>query len=279
MDVDEAPEPCETAILTALFGWTIVLPTIPLAISQPTSISRSVSAAPSTPRRPNLGLNYTSVSRSSTPIPSSPQPSLSVQGLSTLSITNASASAISRTRPDSTLLFCPLCQRRIGLWAFIPQPHTNGDAIPMPSGPSSAGETTSQPRRQLDVLREHRSYCPYVVKSTVLPSPPVLPVIRPQIPTTRAESYTLGSNPSLSQVNGQPQATEGWRAVMSMVLRHGATRKQRLGQSSGLVETHATASSGNASVFVEGEVQELDQVGAMMEGVKARGVRPSIIRS
>ncbi|EKM58236.1 uncharacterized protein PHACADRAFT_182602 [Phanerochaete carnosa HHB-10118-sp] len=273
MEADEAPEPCETAILTALFGWTIVLPTTPSAIPQPTSISRSVSIAPSTPRRPNLGPNYTSISRSSTPTPSSPRPSPSGRGLSTLSIASASASAISRTRPDSTLLFCPLCQRRIGLWAFIPQLHSNGDVIPMPSGPSSAGETTSQPRRQLDVLKEHRSYCPYVVKSTVLPSPPVLPAIRPQTPTTRAESYTLGSNPSLLQVNGQLQATEGWRAVMSMVLRYGATQKQRLGRPSSLIETHVTANSGNTSAPVEGEVQELDQVGAMVEGVKTRGGR------
>ncbi|GJE94783.1 zf-C3HC-domain-containing protein [Phanerochaete sordida] len=275
MDADEPGEPSETAILAALFGWTIVLPTTPSEVTQPTSISRSASVAPSTPRRPAHNLNHSSISRSSTPVPLSPQPSFTTRGggISAMSVASASASAISRAKPDSTLLFCPLCQRRVGLWAFIPQPHTNGEPVPMPSGPSLAGEASSQPRRQLDVLREHRSYCPYVVKSTVLPSPPVAPASRQEASLARAEPYVFGSGTSSLPVNGQLQAIEGWRAVMSMVLRYGATQRQRLGRSRSIAEPPATRNSADTDARGEGEVPELDQVDAMVEGVKTRGGR------
>lgn len=85
---------------------------------------------------------------------------------------------------DNTLVTCILCQRRVGLWAFAPlsdsdQPRTG--------------------RRQFDLLQEHRSYCPFVVKSTVVPSPSV-----------------------------PNDAQEGWKAVLTVVQRYGLG--QRLGR-------------------------------------------------
>ena len=53
---------------------------------------------------------------------------------------------------------------------------------------------------------------------------------------------------------------------MSMVLRYGATQKQRLGRS-------RNDSTGTTNSAAESEaVPELDQVEAMVEGVKAHGV-------
>lgn len=277
MDVDSSPlpEPSETAILTALFGWSITLPTASAETARPSSISRAasvMSSAPSTPSRPRFV--YSSASRSSTPVPASPLPPRPIslaRDASSMSVASVSPSTLAKVKVDSTLLYCSLCQRRIGVWAFVPAPEGD-EASPMPSGPSLAGETTrSQPRRQFDVLKEHRSYCPYVVKSTVLPSLPVPPSTRPQTPTSRAEPYTLGSNPSIPQINGQNAATEGWKAVLSMILRHGAVQKQRLGRPRSVLERQLASASGEGT-DEDGMTPELDQVEAMVEGVKSRGV-------
>lgn len=271
MDVDAPPMPSEIAVLTALFGWTIVLPTAPSEPTKHTSISRSSSitpSIPSTPIRSRPSLPY--ASRSSTPVLGSPRFPQLQRETSTVSVANVSLSALTKVKADATLLFCPLCQRRIGLWAFVPSPQTNGTPTPLPSGPSLAGETSSLPRRQLDVLKEHRSYCPYVVKSTILPSFPVPPASRP---VSRAEPYTLGANPSLSQVNGQ-SAVEGWRAAMSIVLRYGAAQKQRMRRTRSVATHSATVSTEDSEARMDEEVMpEMNQVDQMVEGVKARGVR------
>jgi hypothetical protein len=63
---------------------------------------------------------------------------------------------------------------------------------------------------------------------------------------------------------------------MSMILRYGATQKQRLGR-------HRTdlpsipAATPNLAVQEDGAVPELDQVDAMVERVKSRGVSVAII--
>lgn len=273
MDVDAPPMPSEIAVLTALFGWTIVLPTAPSEPTKHTSISRSSSIAPSipsTPKRFRPSFAYSSASRSSTPVPGSPRFPQLQRETSTVSVASVSLSVLTRVKADATLLFCPLCQRRIGLWAFVPSPQTNGTPTPLPSGPSLAGETSSQLRRQLDVLKEHRSYCPYVVKSTILPSFPVPPTSRP---VSRAEPYTLGANPSLSQVNGQ-SAVEGWRAAISIVLRYGAAQKQRLRRTRSVAAHSSTVSTEDLEARIDEEViPEMNQVDQMIEGVKARGVR------
>lgn len=57
---------------------------------------------------------------------------------------------------------------------------------------------------------------------------------------------------------------------MSMVLRHGATQKQRLGRPRSEIPGSAVHLQGAAAE--EGTMPEFDQVDAMVEGVKARGV-------
>lgn len=161
------------------------------------------------------------------------------------------ASTPSPAKPDATLLHCALCQRRVGLWAFISPPQTNGAA--------STSDAPKQPqRRQLDVLREHRSYCPYVVRSTVVPSMPA-----PQSEDT--------SRPSLSAQSAGQNTIEGWRAALTVVMRHGMARKQRLahGRSVSGRSTNDPAQDDRPS---QGE-QEMDAVEAMVAGVKSRGVR------
>ncbi|KAF8521818.1 hypothetical protein JB92DRAFT_2889433 [Gautieria morchelliformis] len=65
------------------------------------------------------------------------------------------------------------CASAIGLSPFL-APNSNNH-ITAGSQPTTSQSTTNHPKRQLDVLREHRSYCPYAVKST--------PVLLTLIPT------------------------------------------------------------------------------------------------
>ena len=74
------------------------------------------------------------------------------------------------------------------------------------------------------------------------------------------------------EVGGQA-AVEGWRAVMSMILRYGAVQKQRLRR------FHSTTAHSRSDVPAEGNVPELDQVDQMVEGVKARGVCSRMVSS
>lgn len=275
-------EPSDTALLVALFGWTVASPSAPSATAGPSSVSRANSVAPSgaaTPTRTHSRVSFAfpSISRSASPAPTS-RPTLGGSGESSLSISAFSPSG--KLKADSTLLFCPLCQRRIGLWAFLPSSTASGTPPPppLPSGPSLAGETAGgQPRRQLDVLKEHRSYCPYVVRSTIVPSLPVAPSTAGVATGIASTPYAMGSNPSLSQLNGQPMPIEGWRAVMSMVLRHGATQRQRLGRAASLRRTETASTESNDGAESE-EMEELTQVDIMVQGVKARGVSPGLRR-
>lgn len=59
---------------------------------------------------------------------------------------------------------------------------------------------------------------------------------------------------------------------MSMVLRHGATQRQRLGRAASLRRTE-TASTESNDGGESGEMEELTQVDIMVQGVKARGGR------
>jgi hypothetical protein len=104
---------------------------------------------------------------------------------------------------DATL-YCTLCQRRIGLWAYVraspTSPNGNGRADPLsPFGSPLPPRNLPQPK-VLDVLKEHRSFCPYIVKSTPLPS--------------------IGGKPREAIV-------EGWRAVLSVVGRCGMSSRRR----------------------------------------------------
>ena len=137
----------------------------------------------------------------------------------------------------------------------------NGD-----SPTDTDAKVKAQPQRQLDILREHRPYCPYVVRSTVLPTFPAPSPAAAQ-PRDHRRSASVASvasvNSSASQANPQHGAVEGWRAVMAVVSRYGNVQRQRLGVS--------RAPDGREEGVVEG-MDEGNSVEAMVAGVKSRGV-------
>ncbi|KAI0705782.1 C3HC zinc finger-like-domain-containing protein [Cerioporus squamosus] len=260
-------QPSETAILTAVFGWAI-LPPAPPEPSRPSSLSRAGSVAPGTPRTPmrTTPSRASSVARESTPTPTSTRSSLRISSsTSLLSLHSVPSGSL---RPDTALLHCPLCQRRVGLWAFLPKSAEGDD--PMTGEATEGGANKKpQPQRQLDILREHRPYCPYVVRSTVLPSLPT-PTPTTAQPNGHQRSSSLVSlasiNGSSTQVSAQPGAMEGWRAVMAVVSRYGNVQRQRLGLNrvpSGRQESIAEGEEG-----AEGETNSIE---AMVAGVKSHG--------
>ncbi|KAF7791200.1 hypothetical protein EIP86_002213 [Pleurotus ostreatoroseus] len=263
VDDSEEQELSEAAMLTALFGWSIVLPSTNERILP--SVSRAASVAPALPAtaaRPGTPL---ATPGRSTPTLSTPRPSSSRTTTSP-----GSPSGAAKVKADTTLLFCPLCQRRVGLWAFLPNPNT-AEQPPLPSGPSLAGESQAQPRRQLDILKEHRSYCPYVVRSTVVPTLP----ITPKSPPTPSRPSFATPNSSLTQVNGVPGAVEGWRAVMTVVLRYGLAQRRRLGRSRShkVLEAQTESTEDVDMTDWVDAADEISQAEAMVEDVKTRGGR------
>ncbi|KAJ7052595.1 C3HC zinc finger-like-domain-containing protein [Mycena amicta] len=223
-DISVPQQPSDPALLAALFGWA---PTPPSTEQRYSSISRPASRAGSPfPSRPSLSTLPTT--RASTPthgVASTPPSTPPRQFLRRISST---VSLASPTRQVTTL-HCALCQRRIGLWAFAPPTE--------PSTPPLANARPPAPRRQLDLHKEHRSFCPYVVRSTPLASLPA--------DTTPTDGVM-----------------EGWRAVLNVVRRYGSVQRQRavsLRRKQGLVSTEA-----------EGD-EALDSVEAMVSTVKRQG--------
>jgi hypothetical protein len=217
-------EPSETSILTSLFGWELCP-----AVSETKIASRPNSNLFRTASTPALSFP-TSIpsSRSVTPTPGPPQPLIHVAG-----------------RRDPPLLHCRLCNRRVGLWAFSP-PSVENESTPLDgTGCNSLQLQTTQ--RQLDILKEHRSYCPYVVKSTVVPSF--------LVPTPNERIITPSPN-------GQ-STLEGWRAALTVVLRYGMDRRQRIGLVSVL---------DGQGIDSQSWTEPIDDVKAMVAGVKSRGV-------
>jgi hypothetical protein len=189
-------------------------------------------------------------------------------------------SAAPERRKEASLLQCTLCHRRLGLWAIISTPRANRTTEDSPS-------TAVPPKaRQLDLLREHRPYCPYVVRSAMIPSLPIAPAnavhTRAASSTPSFTSFLSSSNASHTQVDTQqPGAVEGWRAVLMVVLRYRLGQWQRRKESKGMVETADGESDksidGGAPAVTRGEINEeswleVDPVEAMVEGVKSRGV-------
>ncbi|GAB1521939.1 hypothetical protein RhiTH_005038 [Rhizoctonia solani] len=105
------------------------------------------------------------------------------------------------------MIQCVLCQRRIGLWAFI-SPATSVQPI---SEPAVSESTTSTPMRVpsspsprfLDVLREHRAFCPYVIRTSPL-----------TIPNDEAPSAEV----------------EGWKMIVGIISR--SKRRESIGETS-----------------------------------------------
>lgn len=235
-------EPSETAALVALFGWALP-PT-----DQRATTRRTSSAMPSLSRASSVvSLRYERIA--------TPQfaPSASQRGSSSpasvsaeLPPTPASTTDTPQQKRDASLLYCKLCQRRVGLWAFGPQ----------------AVEKENRPQRQFDLLKEHRPYCPYVVRSTIVPN----------FPMPSGHSAVLNG----ANGNGNLQETpiEGWRALLSIVSK--ARKRSFYGSN----KSAATAgpvlvdgANGSTESFVNVDDMEVDRVEAMVEGVKKRGGR------
>ena len=284
------PEPSSTAILTSLFGWSLA-PSTPHSLLSTTaspSWSRASSRAssvspqgtpaapptasfnPQTPRR-SSGINGASQNKTSsfrpmpfdTVIPWSPRGSVAPE-----------------RRRDTSLLHCSLCLRRLGLWAVGSAPRAS-----RPTNGENAGSALPQNARQIDLLREHRPYCPYVVRSTTVPSLPVTPTnaTHTRVPSVTS-SLSLSSN-SHTQVDArQSSVLEGWRAVLMVVLRYRMGQWQHRKASRSVTECadgepNTTPEQENIVVPVgppetgEEPWVEVDPVEAMIEGVKSRGVR------
>lgn len=103
------------------------------------------------------------------------------------------------------MLHCALCQRRVGLWAFapplsapLPPPELISGEPPVPT----VVKTPPSPSpRFLDVLREHRAFCPYVIRTTPLTIPNDEPAIE----------------------------VEGWKAIVGIISR---SKRQSAGEAS-----------------------------------------------
>ncbi|KAG1750697.1 hypothetical protein EDB19DRAFT_1904109 [Suillus lakei] len=120
-----------------------------------------------------------------------------------------------------------------------------GKSTPSPQDGSPPPHPTTK-KRQFDVLNEHRSYRPYVVPSTVVP-------MLPMPPTSPVSVNALADG-----------AIEGWRAVLTVVLRHGLTERQR---------NIRLSHSGGDNEATHGIDDELEGVEAMVAGVKSKGGR------
>ena len=254
-DVAPTQQSSQNATLASLFGWALV----PLNASEPrrTSTTHVNSVAPSSLSTPSLLRASPRTDRHATPTTSGTPSNLPA-------------------KPDSALLHCELCQRRIGLWAFTTR--TPAEIIDVTTSTQINGvETSARPKRPLpqrsfDLLKEHRSYCPYVVRSTFVPSLPV-----PQttdLASKQAASIANMSNPSLSHLNGKnsvPGALEGWRAVLAVVLRYGMAQRQRI-EYNFLAPGHPLLEKADEQTPVN-----VDDVKAMVAGVKSRGVSLSLI--
>ncbi|KAH9987303.1 C3HC zinc finger-like-domain-containing protein [Russula compacta] len=279
-----ALEPSSTAILTSLFGWSLAPP------ARPSLLSTAASPSPSWSRASSLAPQETPAT------PSFPQTPRRLSGLSGSSQINTPpsrrtasdtipwsprGSVAPERRGDTSVLHCSLCHRRLGLWAVGLAPranrHTDGNS----------GQALPQTARQIDLLREHRPYCPYVVRSTTVPSLPVAltNATHTRVPSSTPSftSFLSSSSISRAQVDmQQPGAVEGWRAVLMVVLRYRMGQWQRRKASKGVTEhVDGEPDTSQYQQSVEAPVPppeigeeswvEVDPVEAMVEGVKSRG--------
>jgi len=172
------------------------------------------------------------------------------------------------------MLHCSLCQRRLGLWSFTPRgsssPHLadlpDNDNASMDSlaaaapGTTSTSGTAAGTSRSLDVLKEHRSFCPYVVRSTPLPP---LPSLSP--PSTKGKKGGVAED----------ALVEGWKAVVNVVGRCGmGMRVRRRSGIAGLGTSGSGSGSGTTRTGTAGEGGEDEDtmfVDNLVENVKRGG--------
>lgn len=214
------------------------------------------------------------------------------------SITQGAAS-----KPEATtMLQCILCQRRIGVWAFnSPKRNSNNsysgvvstaetsdnnvepladstNDAEIPDISSSLLTTTASgqrsvrplPYRSFDVLKEHRAHCPYVVRSTTVPS---FSTSTPLIST----NIQIRSRSTSRTATELEDKIEGWRAVLLVVSRYGLEHRQRLRKLgvppriSAPPKNSFSPTTSQEPLSTTEEETDVDRVGAMLDVVKARG--------
>ncbi|KAG9054575.1 hypothetical protein FS842_004758, partial [Serendipita sp. 407] len=179
-----------------------------------------------------------------------------VPGDKTANTSGMSTPVLSPLRTHGTgkaMVNCHLCNRQVGLWSF---------QLPIPLGVASPGAAPVSPQttRPFDVLKEHRPHCPYVVKSTYLP-------------TVNVPSK---SNSSPSDRDLQPLPfVEGWKARMSVISRSQWRRASASGllSAQGLMtsSTPSTPIMEDASPFYDPSTEaEVDEVKEIVKDVKSR---------
>ncbi len=104
--------------------------------------------------------------------------------------------------PSRGLLVCSLCQRQIPTWNFLSSTAANRSM--------DFSGTRQHRARAFDVLREHRTHCPYVVKTT--PSPSLTPVPMPYARKGEQDDWDVALSPSM-------ELLEGWKAHLNILLR------------------------------------------------------------
>jgi Rsm1-like len=167
----------------------------------------------------------------------------------------------STSTSNRVMITCELCQRQVGLWTF-----TAASKPTSPETPSAPGPQRVQKTRQFDVLKEHRPHCPYVVKTTYLP-------------TISLPSKEIGSIATVDSSQTSP-FVEGWKALMSVISRSQWRRTAGSvnpfgGPSNNVLDT-PRSETGNEFSFetVPNEV-DTDQVSEIVKDVRSRhgGVR------
>ncbi|KAL0067635.1 hypothetical protein AAF712_005350 [Marasmius tenuissimus] len=153
------------------------------------------------------------------------------------------------------------------MWAFVSQ---TAPTTPTPADDSTPAPQTSKPpapkQRQFDLLKEHRSYCPYVVRSTVVPTLPSTSISTVSLPQSRSGNGHVRSSSSTSQLSasGNNGPIEGWRAVLTVALRYRMVQRRK--SSRRLAQGIEEGGSGHGD-----DMDTEDGVNAMLEGVKTRG--------
>lgn len=145
--------------------------------------------------------------------------------------------ASSTSSVDATLVYCVLCQRRVGLWGY-----SRSETTTSSTQDDSSSPTSREHPKPFDLVKEHRSYCPYIVRSSAVP--------------TFSQSPTADSLGNL---------VEGWRAVLTVVQRYELSQRQRLSRFLANDDPDSQAPS-----------TELKGVEAMVAGVKTNGVSSKI---
>ncbi|KAF7354802.1 Zf-C3HC-domain-containing protein [Mycena sanguinolenta] len=169
--------------------------------------------------------------------------------LTTLSSHNAQSFPASLVRErESTarsLVECSLCHRRVGLWVFAPTPSLR-------VGP---GRQLTTEERHFDLLKEHRSFCPYRVQSTIIPSF--------SESTVEESSRSAAWSDTTNSVGGNV-LVEGWQAVLE-VLQYGLGEKQRKREAvvqKQLSQPPGAVGGGGMEVDDYGESRESDNANA-----------------